>query len=419
MRFSFFGAAPNTGNLGVSALCYSTLFNIVAYDPEADITVFDYGRGREAQFFDFGNGQKIKFHRQGAANSRRFYRPENFRFIKLAGLLGGLGNAGIKTISRSDAILDISGGDSFTDLYGPRRFNTITLPKLIALQQKRPLVLLPQTYGPFATSSCEIKASEIVKNSKCAWARDGRSFEVLKSLLGPSFDPELHQCGVDVAFGLPAAKPSHLPQAMVDFFSRKTKKIGINVSGLIYNDLGKSKTRFGFKADYKCAVVGLLRRFLSKTDCEIALIPHVIAPRGHFESDVDACEDVIVQLGSLGSSRVTVIPSYRNPCEVKWIISKFDWFCGTRMHAAIAALSSGVPASAISYSPKTIGVFETCGQGRHVADPQTMDENDLVDCLWASWKERGDAEIQYAEKLPGVKLRAKEQIQSIIDCIKG
>ena len=419
MRFSFFGAAPDTGNLGVSALCYATLFNIAAHDPEAEFTVFDHGRGRGKQEIDFGNGQRLSFYRQGAVNSRRFYRPENLRLMKLSGLLGGLGNQGIKTIAQSDAVLDISGGDSFTDLYGPRRFDTITLPKLIALQQKRPLVLLPQTYGPFTNIACEKKASEIVKHAACAWARDVRSFEVLKSLLGSSFNANIHRCGVDVAFGLPAVKPPNFPEKLVEFFAGKTEKIGINVSGLIYNNWEKSKKQFGFKANYKHAVLDLLRRFLTETDCTIALVPHVIAPKGHFESDLDACEDVIAQLGSLGSGRVIVIPSYSSPCEVKWVISKFDWFCGTRMHATIAALSSGVPASAISYSPKTLGVFETCGQGQHVADPQTMAENELVDCLWASWKGRKNSYVQYAEQLPGVKLQVKEQIQSIFDCLKG
>ena len=47
--------------------------------------------------------------------------------------------------------------------------------------------------------------------------------------------------------------------------------------------------------------------------------------------------------------------------EVKWCISKLDWFVGSRMHATIAALSSGVPCAAIAYSRKFRGVFATLG----------------------------------------------------------
>ena len=418
MQFTFFGAAPDTGNLGVSALLYATLYNFLEQQPGVEFTVFDHGRGRGTQLMDFGDGQKFSCHRQGAVNSRRFYRPENLRLMKFAGLLGGLGNSGIRAISESDAVLDISGGDSFTNLYGLRRFDTVTLPKLIALQQRTPLVLLPQTYGPFTDVKCEKKASGIVKKAKCAWARDARSFEVLKSLLGSSFDPAIHECGVDMAFGLPTVKPSQVSQGIVDFLAGKTDKVGINVSGLIYNEWEKSKKRFGFKADYRRAVLALLQRFLTDTDCTIALVPHVIAPKGHFESDVDACQDLVGRLDGKQRDRVIIIPAYNNPCEVKWVISRIDWFCGTRMHATIAALSSGVPVSAISYSPKTLGVFETCGQGKHVADPQVMTEDELVDCLWSSWERKEDAKSNFAKRLPGVKLRVEEQVKSIFQCLK-
>ena len=418
MLLSFFGAAPDTGNLGVTALCYATLYNFSRKDQSAEFTVFDYGRGREKRRIDFGIDQTVHFHRQGAIHSRRFYRPENLQIIKLFGLLGGLGNPGIRTIKQSDAVLDISGGDSFTDLYGPWRFRSVILPKLIAIQQRIPLVLLPQTYGPFASSKNEMQASTIVKQSMCTWARDARSFEVLKHLLGSSYDPARHQCGVDIAFGLPAFKPSSLPASLEKFLEKKNKKIGINVSGLIYNDFKKSKKQFGFKADYRQAILNILKRFLTETDCIIALVPHVVTPRGHYESDTDACHDVVDRLGDQGRERVAIVPEYDNPCAIKWVISQFDWFCGTRMHAAIAALSSAVPVSAISYSPKTLGVFETCGQGQHVADPQKMDEYDLVENLWDSWKNRRNAILQYKNNLPGVKLRVKEQVLSILEAIR-
>ena len=147
MKLSFFGAAPDTGNLGVSALCYATIYNIIKQQPNAEITVFDHGRGRWKQNIQFNN-TVVSIHRQGAINSRRFYRPENLWIMKLVGMVGGLGNLGIQTICASDASIDISGGDSFTDLYGMHRFNTIILPKKITLQQNKPLILLPQTYGP-------------------------------------------------------------------------------------------------------------------------------------------------------------------------------------------------------------------------------------------------------------------------------
>ena len=138
-----------------------------------------------------------------------------------------------------------------------------------------------------------------------------------------------------------------------------------------------------------------------------------MTPEGHYESDINACQDLLRKLGKAAKNRATVVPAYNNPCEIKWVISQFDWFCGTRMHATIAALSSGIPVSAISYSPKTLGVFETCGQGEHVADPQAIETNEVIECLWQSWKNRGAACVEYKKKLPGVKKAVAEQINLI------
>jgi len=414
MHFSFFGAAPDTGNLGVSALCYATMHNFLREDPATTFTVFDHGRGSSEQQVNLGEEENMHFQRQGAMLSRRYYRPENFRVMQFAGKFGGLGNPGIKTIRRSTAVLDISGGDSFTDLYGSRRFKSVVLPKQIAIQQNIPLVLLPQTYGPFADNFNEKIASEIVQKAKCAWARDARSFEVLKGLLGSSFDPQRHQCGVDVAFSLPVVKPDNLPESLESLFRDKKNIIGFNVSGLIYNDFVKSKKQFGFKADYKKAILELVNRFLDQTDCTVLLIPHVVTAKGHYESDTDACHHVLGQLEIEKRSRVIIVPEYRNPCEIKWVISKLHWFCGTRMHATIAALSTGVPVSAISYSPKTLGVFEACGLGDNVADPQVLDDKELTEVLWRTWQTKTEACAELLQKLSSIQSLVSEQTQLIM-----
>ena len=46
--------------------------------------------------------------------------------------------------------------------------------------------------------------------------------------------------------------------------------------------------------------------------------------------------------------------------EIKHEIARMDWFVGTRMHATIAALSTGVPAGEVAHSPKFRGISERC-----------------------------------------------------------
>jgi len=103
-----------------------------------------------------------------------------------------------------------------------------------------------------------------------------------------------------------------------------------------------------------------------------------------------------------------------DPMEIKSIISRTDWFCGTRMHATIAALSSGVPTAALAYSDKTLGVFETCKQGEHVADLRHMSTCDVLDRLWVSWCQRKAERERLASALSDVRRDVQKQMDEIV-----
>jgi len=409
------GAPPDTGNLGVCALSSSTIAGVASRLNDAKITVFDFGRGvRKASYIT--EEMQVDYDLCGLAHSRRYYRRENLWNMRVSAWLGGLGNPGVKVIANSMAMLDISGGDSFTDLYGKHRFDAVTLSKLIAIQQKCPLILLPQTYGPFNHKRSRNIAQQILRNTTAAWARDDRSFEVLKGLLGNDFDASRHRKGVDVAFSLPLKPVCSLSDKVQEWIlaGRKKETVGLNISGLIYNDPTAAVSRYGFKADYRQVVVKLLRRILRESDVNIILVPHVYAKEGHYESDLTANLAVMQQLQDVEAGRVEILSPLYNESETKWIISKLDWFCGTRMHSTIAGLSTGVPTTAIAYSLKTLGVFETCDQGAHVIDPRELPTEDVIDLTFDSFNQRVKTRKHLAAKLPGVLSKANDQMDKIV-----
>lgn len=416
-----FGAMPDTGNLGVSALCFSTIAGVLQRLKDANLTVFGFGNDIRTSTY-VTDQQTYDYVSASAVYSRRYYRRSNLWNMRISALLGGLGNPAVESIAKAQAVLDISGGDSFTDLYGSRRFAYITLPKLITLQQKRPLILLPQTYGPFNAPRCRRIAEYIIRSSTAAWARDERSFKSLRELLGDAYDPKRHHSGVDVAFALPVTRPQKPLADNVSNWLRSDKKrptIGLNVSGLIFNDPDAAVTRYKFRADYRKVTIEFLRLLLQKTDVNILLIPHVLAPTGRHESDPDANNRVAKELADIAGNRLAVIPPAFDQSEMKWIISHCDWFCGTRMHSTIAGLSTGVPTAAIAYSLKTQGVFETCGQGDHVVDPRSLSTEDVVAGLFNSFQQYKKTKDDLALHLPDVKRRAELQMDQIAAlCLK-
>lgn len=415
-----FGAALDTANLGVSALGWSIVHNLQNAAPSCEVAVFDFSCGlSRVKSGPRGDAPVV---RCGGYHTKRIYRSESLWNIRISARLGGLRNPGARLLLAANAALDVTGGDSFTDLYGPWRFRAATLCKQTVLELKKPLVLLPQTYGPFESTRNRRVAESIVRRSAMAWARDERSFGVLRDLLGDAFDPARHRSGVDVAFGLPTVKPREdALGAVAAWLNDKTVPLaGVNVSGLLMNRPETAAQQYGLKADYSQAVVSLVRRLLRDSNARVLLIPHVVSPPGHYESDIEACDSVAREVAGAADGRVAVMPALHDPREAKWIISRCDWFCGTRMHSTIAALSSGVPAAAIAYSPKTLGVFETCGQGAHVADPRQLNTAEVVEHLWQSREGREEAGQLLSATLPAVLRRAEEQMDAIVtNCLRN
>jgi polysaccharide pyruvyl transferase WcaK-like protein len=422
-HYCLFGAALETGNLGVSALALSVVLSLQQRLKDVLPVIYSYRRGNSRTTISrqSENGETIAESFDlldiGASNSRRFYRSDTLAFLAIAMRLGGLGHEGARLLRTCSAALDISGGDSFTDLYGPRRFFDIAERKRICLRAGIPLTLLPQTYGPFRHKSTREQAADIVRKCRAAWARDQESFSVLKELLGGDFNPEQHRCGVDVAFALPTHTDDPTDEAMVQSWRSASNGplVGLNISGLIYNN-ESSRSEFGLVADYREAIHKLVERLLRKQGCTVVLLPHVVAD-AKYESDSHACESVASRFPQEVGTRLFVAPSVRDPRRAKWIIRRFDWFCGTRMHATIGALSNEVPTAAIAYSMKTRGVFASCGSEKFVLDPRTLDTADLIDGLEAAFLAR-ESQVEILRRaVPGVKRLAAEQMDQIAQLI--
>ncbi len=426
VRVVLFGAAPDTANMGVSALFHAAVAALHQQLPGISITAFDNQLGRREQAVRLSDKESIGVEMRGVRPGKRYDRAENLTTMLILSKLGRLGtsfNSNLRAIDAADAVLDVSGGDSFSDLYGRKRFFSVIRPKWIALQRDKPLILLPQTYGPFNDPASRRMAADVVRRAAMCWARDERSFDVLQDLLGDAFDPDRHRCGVDLAFALQPhnARDAISPelQSMLAADRSERPLVGFNVSGLIYHDPAKAVSRYKFKADYRKLLELFLSGLLETTAANLVLIPHVMSAPGHYESDPGACEAVASILRDKYADRVLVSPRMFDQRQVKWLIGQSDWFCGTRMHSTIAALSSGVPTATVSYSDKAKGVFESCGQGAHVIDPCKLDTGEVIERLKASFESRADAKALLANRLPAVKTKAAEQLDAGADRIRA
>ncbi len=264
-------------------------------------------------------------------------------FVKPSGLFA--------SARRCDLVLDIGAGDSFTDIYGLKRFGTLLASKLLVLMAGRPLVFSPQTIGPFRRAWVRRAALATMNRATAVATRDDLSTAFLR----------------EIGFCRPIVEASdvalHLPFMPTERPAGDAVRVGVNVSGLLFNGGYSRDNMFGLRASYPELTRAMLRYFLDRR-CKVHLVPHVISDGIEVEDDYR-----INALLAKEFDGVTLAPKFHDPIAAKSYIAGMDFFVGARMHACIAAFSSGVPVLPVAYSRKFAGLFGTLGY------------NTLVDCL--------------------------------------
>jgi polysaccharide pyruvyl transferase WcaK-like protein len=408
-------AAPNTGNQGVSALCLSAVDGLTRRGATG-IAVQDHGRGHRHESWTIA-GRQVDVNLIGLSHIRRPWRGDCLRTVRTMARLGGAGNPAARVIAQSRAVLDVSGGDSFTDLYGEKRFRAMVLSKQLALDNGLTLILLPQTLGPFRDAGRRAEAVAILRGARGIWLRDAGSYAFLQQTLGDEFDAARHHLGVDMAVLLPRALPtSVMPMTIAAWLApgRDFPVAGLNVSGLLCHDPDAAKAQFGLAARHTDQTEAAARAVLeSDPEMRLLLVPHVQRPDGDPESDGAAALALRARLARDYGDRVQVLPQTLSAMELKGVIAKLDWFAGARMHATIAGFSSGVPTLGLGYSDKAAGVFAECGIGAHVADLRRMDADAVGAAVRASLDARDRTRAALARTLPGVLARAESQMDAI------
>jgi len=207
----FMGASASTGNMGVSALAHSSIYIIKKVCPNAEITFILSKNQNEPEKIIINGKSNIfpviiyRMSPRSKLNDHIFYI---FILACLYRIFGRIGliekilskNPFIKTVSTSDVVLDIRGGDSFSDIYGFRGFVYLSLARLSVLLLKKNLVLLPQTYGPFKSRLSKFIARIILNHSQTVMARDTTSFKLAKELIRDKEKKEKVILCCDVAF---------------------------------------------------------------------------------------------------------------------------------------------------------------------------------------------------------------------------
>lgn len=264
-----------------------------------------------------------------------------------------------RMIKQTEYVAAINGGDGFSDIYSTKTFYN-RLPDInLAMVFNIPVILLPQTLGPFEKSKNQVIAGRILRYASQIFVRDDK------------FIPELKKMGLKYE---QTKDLSYYMKPQPFNIEIKSNAVGINVSGLTYSD--QFRTLSGQFAAYPSLIDKLIAYFQQK-NVSIYLIPHSYNYQSaeFANDDLEATRDVYAKLQD--KNHVILIDQDLISPQVKFIISRMKFFIGTRMHANFAAIYTGVPLFGLAYSYKFQGAFEANGIYDSTAMINNINEKDV------------------------------------------
>ena len=403
LKIALFGVSFSNSNLGVRSLGRGIITLLLKKYPTAEIFCFSSNPDEPKEIvvdhinipihpIFLNTGLKFIL-RNNVFNL--YFRSLLYKWLKVK-LFGD--DSILSVLSGCDLVLDVTGGDSFSDIYGMKRFTAACLQKIIICNMKRRLVLPPQTYGPFESAFSRMLAKKTISGADDIFTRDKLSFNCLKDELGIKKEIRLFP---DVGFAL-HEKPYDWKEAK-DF-------IGININGLVYKGGHRGKNDYGLLCDYPGLVKKILRFFLEEKNLKVLLIPHVFAPES-VDDDVKAIHEILKEYPHPNLSMIE--PDFDEE-EIRSVMKSAQLFIGSRMHACISSCCQLVPTICLAYSRKFAGVMETIGYDKFVLGMQRSSTDELFNSIKEMYYKKGEMTRVLKEEIP----KAIKRLDNLFDGIK-
>jgi len=400
------GAGPGTGNLGVTALLYSTVALLQHGQRHCEVTILDYDVANQTTTEMIG-GDHVRMHGVRMRFSKQLWRSDHIAFLLLLALLTmplpkswrrqlRARNRCLRQLQAANVVASLAGGDSFSDIYGLRRFTYVLLPQLLALACARPLVLLPQSLGPFRGRLAQSLAAFVQRRADKVYSRE------LNPAATASFTPLF--C-YDLAFALETTRPGSATIL-------QPPPVGINVSGLLWIGGYNRNNMFALKTNYCALTERIAESILAGSEQPLLLISHTVGDDG--ESDYAACQALLAILQPRWPGRVSLAPVTADPRQIKHIIGQCDFVIASRMHACIAALSQCIAAVGLAYSPKFRGVLASINAEALVVDPCLLSEAEVITRIHAIYAARQRWQQQLQQIMPRVQAQIHQSMATML-----
>lgn len=349
-------------NKGAQALLFTTIYEIRKKFPDAEIfyvvkerpsskigikAVYLYRSSfLNALKYKAGRSGKIDFFAKATLNSIRTILKGNVKLVHADYTY-------LKIIKELDLLLDISGyalSSAFAPAINENYLAFIDYAKACGI----PVVLLPQSFGPFAYGEGTEKFMERIKTAlrypRIIFAREAEGMLLLKKEFAlnnviQSDDLVLQNPIKDLNLVCDASHFSkHIPEIKTD------RNVAIVPNTKIVSKCGHINLQNLYKA-----IIDLLL----EQNRTVYIMQHCV-------DDIDICKAIKNQFATVPS--VILVDTELNFYEYERIIHKFDYIIASRFHSIVHAFKQNVPCLGLGWADKYMSLFQSCGQQDYILD---------------------------------------------------
>src|SRR5688572_7905770 len=394
----------NSANKGDAAMQLGALRQIASLYPASTVTILSPFPALDAPFYAPATVERCN-RRNLLAATLDLARAGAWRMLPRAWRPRWLLTRPMRLVRDCDVVVDLS-GDMLTDDYGPHVAYSHYIPVLRALVLGKPYFLCAQSIGPFRTTRA--LARLILTRAAKITVRDAISEA---AVLAMGVDASRVEKTADLAFLLPPAPRERALEILRQEGFRDDGRpvLGISISRLIE---GKHRSRSGGPAAgaFLELMASAIERVVGEQAASVIFIPHVTGP-AQDKDDRRISMELKARLAP--AVPATALGGDYRPEELKAVVASCSVFCGARMHANIAALSSGVPTVAVSYSHKTPGIMAEFGMQEFLLRAEDLTAPALGDLLSRAFRERAEIAAALARRIDEIRARAARNIAGL------
>ena len=256
----------------------------------------------------------------------------------------------------------------------------------------KPVVMFPNSVGPFRTWIGHFLSRLAFSNCDCILVREPISYRIVNSL-GIKC-PKILTSDTTLVF-----KPTY--DTVFDNSSHPVMGI---TAGVYSHSLSEKEVYRYITAHAKA-----LDRAVEKYGFEVVFLPHYVT--GFRYDDSEICELILREMKNKNRARIANVDTFE---EYKSFLHQMDMVISSKMHSAVLATLGYVPTLCIAYDHKQIGYFKQLGMNDCVLNVGDVSYETLSSGINNVWNRRDEIRSLLKERVPVLQKDVRKAIKRAI-----